>query len=124
MHAVLGARLKRGWVCQHHSCKSVRKSCDISVIFTPIVEEIAVFCARSKGGPASHFCCYLKNQEEYLINMNIILDDRKEKQAKPASLDQSGARSTEKTHGNGNFNIKSIQKKALVFDDCQGHSLQ
>lgn len=66
------------------------------------MEEIAVFqCYRSKGGSTSHSCLlYLKNQGEYLININIILDDRREKQAKSSVLDQSGARSTEKHTGN------------------------
>lgn len=87
------------------------------MLFTSIVEEIGVFSARSKGGPTSHSCLlYLKNQEEYLININIILDDRREKQAKSPVLDQSEARSTahpprkKKQTRNCNINLKSILK--------------
>lgn len=57
-----------------------------------IVEEIAVLSARSKGGPTPYSCLlYLKNQEVCLININIIFDGRREKQARTLVSDQSGA---------------------------------
>lgn len=94
MEAVLTARLKRGsGYFNTTPVKIYRKTVILmQYLLLHSVEEIAIFSARSKGGPTSHSCLlYLKNQEEYLININIILDDRREMQAKSPMLDQSGA---------------------------------
>lgn len=77
MNAGLGARS----VAQRSSPPQLRnhpeEKCNINVLFTSITEEIAVSSARSKGSSTFHSCLlYLKNQEEYWININIILDDR------------------------------------------------
>lgn len=56
--------------------RGIPRSCDINVIFTSIVEEIAVLCARSKGGPCIAVVFTLPEND--LININIISDDRRE----------------------------------------------
>lgn len=113
IHAILGIRIKRDSICHHYTCHSNWRSCDFSVIFTPKVKETAVFSARSKDGSASYSCLlYLKNQEEYLLNINTILDDMRQISV---ALNQNGAQSTEKkNHGNGSCNINLFRSSDIV----------
>lgn len=84
----------------------MRRSWDINVIFTSMVEEIAALCARSKVPPPHpHIPVVFTLPENDSININIILADRRE------DGDQSRGRSTVEMHGNDNFNVESIWRK-------------
>lgn len=106
------------------------------MLFTPIVEEIAVFGFRSKGGPTPYSCLlHLKNQAEYLIHINIILDDRREKQVcsvgskwRPIYSSPSPENTQEMATLMWNLfwggDIVKGGLKPSVFEDYEGHSLE
>lgn len=68
------------------------------------MEEIAVLCARSKGGPCIAVVFTLP--ENYLININIISDDRREEREIKVGTDLRRKRMEMTT-----FNVKSIERK-------------
>lgn len=105
--------------------RGIPRSRDINVIFTPTVEEIAVLCARSKGGP--RIAVVFTLPENYLININIISDDRREEREIKVGTVLRRKRMEMTT-----FNVKSIERKwrfksqqsPPFFDDCRRRSIR